>query len=347
MSRKRRGIFSYFIPLILAVAAAWAGPKFWRDSQPVHLNHPVTLEIEPGSGARGIALALEQSGVVRSRWTFLAWHFSRWPRPKLKAGEYQFDGDVSLSGAYGKLERGEVFYHELTIPEGLNLFEIGDIVEKSGLASRKDFVAAAHNAALISDIAPHAANLEGFLFPDTYRFTRHATAAAMVQAMVARFRQVVAALTKNEKLPPGRELEVVTLASLVEKETGKSSERPLVAGVFQKRLTMGMPLQCDPTVVYAAILAGYQGEHGYRGRIYASDLKRVSPYNTYVNRGLPPGPVANPGLAALEAAYRPAATDFLYFVADTDGGHVFSRTLAEHERQVQAYRRKVAQHAHG
>lgn len=207
-------------------------------------------------------------------------------------------------------------------------------------------MAAAHNTALIADIAPQAQSLEGFLFPDTYRFALHTNAAAMVQAMVARFRQVFSSVTKglnnSPDLPPGRVLQIVTLASLVEKETGKTAERPLIAGVFQNRLGLGMPLQCDPTVVYAAIL-----ERKYRGRIYASDLRRASPYNTYVNRGLPPGPVANPGLAALEAAARPAPTDFLFFVADTDGGHVFARTLKEHARHVQTYRRKTAAHAHG
>jgi UPF0755 protein len=219
---------------------------------------------------------------------------------------------------------------------------VAEVVEQSGLAKGTDFVAAAHNAALIADIAPHAQSLEGFLFPDTYRFTLHTNAPMIVQAMVARFRQVFHSLAKEEVLPPSRVLEIVTLASLVEKETGKTSERPVIAGVFQNRLGLGMPLQCDPTVVYAAIL-----ERAYRGRIYASDLRRASPYNTYVNRGLPPGPVANPGLAALEAAAKPARTDFLYFVADTDGGHVFARTLAEHTRHVQAYRRKTSPRAHG
>jgi UPF0755 protein len=340
--RKFSGMSSGLLLVVLALAIYLGGQAAWQAAQPARLEHPVTIEIAAGSGAQGVAAALADSGVLRSPWPFLAWHYLRWPRAKLKAGEYRFAGEVSVADAYGKLARGEFFYHTLTIPEGYNLFDVAEVVEQSGLASGKDFVAAAHNAGLIADIAPHAPSLEGFLFPDTYRFALHTSAPAIVQAMVARFRQVISTVTKGQNLPPGRVLEIVTLASLVEKETGKSAERPLVAGVFQNRLTMGMPLQCDPTVVYAAIL-----ERAYRGRIYASDLRRVSPYNTYVNRGLPPGPVANPGLAALEAAARPARTGFLYFVADTDGGHSFSRTLAEHQRHVQAYRRKASAHAHG
>jgi UPF0755 protein len=327
---------------LAALALYFAGRAVWQAAQPTHLEHPVIVEIAAGSGAQGVAATLADTGILRSRWPFLAWHFLRWPHAKLKAGEYRFEGDVSIGEAYRKLARGDVFYHSLTIPEGFNLFDVADVVEQSGLATGKDFVAAAHNAALIADLAPQAQSLEGFLFPDTYHFALHTNAQTIVQTMVTRFRQVFSKLTKGEDLPPSRALQLVTLASLVEKETGKASERPVIAGVFQNRLGLGMPLQCDPTVVYAAIL-----QSAYRGRIYASDLRRASPYNTYVNRGLPPGPVANPGLAALEAAARPTRTDFLYFVADTDGGHTFSRTLAEHQRHVQAYRRKTSAHAHG
>jgi len=340
--KRRNRLKSSGLLLAGLALAVYLAQGVWQAAQPAHLEHPVIVEIVVGSGAQGVAAKLEESGILRSRWPFLAWHYLRWPRATLKAGEYRFEGDVSIGDAHGKLARGEFFYHTLTIPEGYNLFEAAEVVGQSGLAKAQDFVAAAHNAALIADIAPHAQNLEGFLFPDTYRFALHTNAQIIVQAMVTRFRQVFSSLTKGEDLPPGRVLQVVTLASLVEKETGKAAERPLVAGVFQNRLVLGIRLQCDPTVVYAAIL-----ERAYRGRIYASDLRRASPYNTYVSRGLPPGPVANPGLAALEAAVRPARTDFLYFVADTDGGHVFARTLAEHTRHVQAYRRKVSARAHG
>ena len=342
MRRRNRGKFSGLMLAVLALAIYLGGQAVWQAAQPARLDRPVIVEIAPGSGAQGIAATLQNSGILRSPWPFLAWHYLRWPRAKLKAGEYRFEGEVTVAGVYGKLARGEFFYHSLTIPEGFNLFDVADAVEQSGLAKAQDFLAAAHNTTAIADIAPHAKTLEGFLFPDTYRFTRQTSAAQMAQTMVARFHQVFKSVAQGQELPPSRILEIVTLASLVEKETGKTSERPVVASVFQNRLGLGMPLQCDPTVVYAALL-----ERAYRGNIYASDLKRASPYNTYVNRGLPPGPVANPGRAALEAALRPASTDFLYFVADTEGGHIFARTLAQHNRNVQAYRRKTAAHAHG
>jgi UPF0755 protein len=342
MKRRNRWKFSGLTLAVLALAIYLGGQAVWQAAQPARLDRPVIVEIAPGSGAQGIAATLQNSGILRSPWPFLAWHYVRWPRAKLKAGEYRFEGEVTVASVHGKLARGEFFYHTLTIPEGFNLFDVADAVEQSGLAKAEDFLAAAHNTTAIADIAPHAKTLEGFLFPDTYRFTRQTSAAQMAQTMVVRFRQVFKSVAQGQELPPSRILEIVTLASLVEKETGKTSERPVVASVFRNRLGLGMPLQCDPTLVYAALL-----ERAYRGNIYASDLKRASPYNTYVNRGLPPGPVANPGRAALEAALRPASTDFLYFVADTEGGHIFARTLAQHNRNVQAYRRKTSAHAHG
>jgi UPF0755 protein len=313
--------------------------------EPVHLGSTVILELTPGTGTQGIAAQLETAGVLRSRWPFLAWHLAKLrSRPKLKAGEYRFEGMVGFRDVYNKIVRGEILYHPVSVPEGFNLYDVAAAVDRSGLAKADDFLAAARNTALISDLAPGASSLEGFLFPDTYLFSRHTSASQMVQTMVARFRKVYGEVGKGDDALPGRVLAVVTLASLVEKETGKPEERPVVAGVFRNRLERGMALQCDPTVVYAALLAG-----SYRGTIYASDLRRSSPYNTYVARGLPPGPVSNPGRAALEAAVRPARTDFLYFVADSDGGHVFSRTLAEHNRRVTSYRRRQngSAHAHG
>jgi UPF0755 protein len=345
MRRRRRPALSFLVLALVLLGAYFGGKAGWQAAQPTHLSHPVIVEIAAGGGAQGVATALADSGVLRSPWPFLAWHYLRWPRAKLKAGEYLFEGDLTIANVYAKIAHGDFYYHTLTVPEGYNLFDIAEVVEQSGLASAKDFIAAAHNTASIADIAPHAQTLEGFLFPDTYRFTRQANAQAMVQAMVGRFRQVFSSVAKGvgrQELPPARILEIATLASLVEKETGKPAERPLIAGVFMNRLAIGMPLQCDPTVVYAAIL-----DRAYRGNIYASDLRRASPYNTYVNRGLPPGPVANPGRAALEAAADPAHTAFLYFVADTGGGHIFARTLAEHNRNVQAYRRKMSTRAHG
>jgi UPF0755 protein len=222
-------------------------------------------------------------------------------------------------------------------------------VEAAGLGSREAFLAAERSqTGLIADLAPNATSLEGYLFPDTYRFGRHATPEQMVAAMVRRFRQVAVqvGLMDNVDLSAGSRLQVVNLpqivilASLVEKEVNQDSERALVAGVFSNRLAQGIPLATDPSVIYAALLEGR-----YRGAIYASDLESTSPYNTYRHAGLPPGPIANPGVAALNAALAPAHTDYLYFVADAEGHSRFSATLKEHTEQVEAYRRALHQAA--
>jgi UPF0755 protein len=221
------------------------------------------------------------------------------------------------------------------VPEGYNIFDIAQAVESAGLSSRAAFLAAARGqTALISDLSPNAPSLEGFLFPDTYRFSRHTTPAQMVAAMVHRFRQVGPQLDLGNA--PENISRTVTLASLVEKEVKRDSERTLVAGVFTNRLARNMPLATDPSVIYAALLDGR-----YRGTIYASDLQNSSAYNTYRHTGLPPGPICNPGIAALKAAVSPAHTDYLYFVADAQGRSRFSATLKEHAQQVQDYRRAL------
>ena len=191
---------------------------------------------------------------------------------------------------------------------------------------------ATEEAGRIADLHPSARDLEGYLFPDTYHIASHTGAAEIVQAMVNRFRQVYSSLEQDSGKRSVQE--VVILASLVEKETPAPEERPLVAAVFYNRLRGNMALQCDPTVIYAAILEGR-----YDGTIRQSLLNSPSPYNTYVHQGLPPGPIANPGKASLRAALHPASADYLYFVADANGGHTFSRTLADHNRAVSLYRR--------
>ena len=325
-----------FVLILLIVALGIAAWWLRRESRPVTLRAPVLVDIAPGTGATGIAARLVSSGVLRSRWPFLAWHFLRPTRQILQAGEYQFSGQISPFQVYGKLVRGDIHYYVLTIPEGYNIFEAAGVVGRSGLASADAFLEAARDPTAVADLAPGVDTLEGFLFPDTYRFPRHVTARQIAQTMVARFRRVYAQLARLHGQRGSHVREMVTMASLVEKETGKPDERALVAGVYQNRLDRGVLLQCDPTVVYAAILAGR-----YRGTIYQSDLKRDHPYNTYMRSGLPPGPVANPGRTALEAALSPSLTGYLYFVSDAEGGHVFSRTLAEHNRRVSAYRQKM------
>lgn len=291
---------------------------------------PVLLDIPRGTRTGEIARQLEQVGAIRSRWTFLGLHLLR-PGNSLKAGEYAFERPASTWEVLGKLIRGEVSYQVLTIPEGHNRFEIADVVAAQGFSTREEFLQATEDESVVADLNPQAKDLEGFLFPDSYHFPRHARPAQIVRAMVARFRQVYADLQiASSERPIG---EIVTLASLVEKETALAKERALIAGIFYNRLRRGVALQCDPTVLYAAMLANRS-----MGRIRKSDLSFPSPYNTYRNRGLPPGPIANPGRASLRAALEPAATDYLYFVANAEGGHTFSKTLAEHNVAVAQFR---------
>lgn len=297
------------------------------------------VEVVPGMGTRAIGVMLAQHGIIRSQYAFDIWHLVR--GGTLKAGEYQFVQPAALPAVYNRIVRGDVYTRTVTIPEGYNLFDIAQAVEDAQLGSKDRFLAAAsQDVALIADLDPTAKTLEGYLFPDTYRFPRRLTPQQMLAAMVRRFRQNSAAIGLT-----GNYHHVVTLASLVEKETPVAADRPLVASVLQNRLAKDMPLMTDPTVIYAAML-----EKRYRGTIYQSDLKRDSAYNTYRHTGLPPGPICSPGTASLQAAMHPAESQFLYFVADpAAAGHSrFASTLEEHERNVTAYRQglKSLQGAH-
>jgi UPF0755 protein len=294
------------------------------------------VDIAPGTGTPAIAAQLQRAGAIRSRYAFLLLRVLK--HGKLLAGEYRFDHPAPATEVYARIVRGDVYTVPLTIPEGYNIFDIAQAVDDAGLVPRDQFLTAErNNTALIADLAPHAASLEGYLFPDTYRFPHHVTSQQILTAMVRRFRKVAAQIGLTSSLEPRTSnlAATVTLASLIEKEVSQDSERPLVASVFANRLAQNIPLATDPSVIYAALLAGR-----WRGTIYASDLQFDSPYNTYLHAGLPPGPICNPGLAALKAALSPAQTNYLYFVADADseGRSVFSATLAEHAAQVQAYR---------
>src|SRR5712671_1274889 len=293
----------------------------------------VYVDIPRGASQRTIARMLSQNGVVRGRLAFEALSRSR-KRRTLEAGEYFFDHPVTSFEVFDTLANGRVYVKELVVPEGFTMFDIADLAASEGFLARDEFLAAARDPSPIRDLAPDAPSLEGFLFPATYEFPRHITGKDMTAAMVKRFKQVWGALpAAGESTAHKPVQDVVTLASLVERETPRPEERPHVAGVFENRLRIGQPLQCDPTVAYAMTLAG-----AYSGKLDGGDLHFSSPYNTYRNRGLPPGPIANPGEAALRAALGPPPTDDLYFVANTEGGHFFSKTLEEHNQNVARYR---------
>lgn len=331
-TRRISGTGVWLLLLALASAAGWYG------AMPTGPAEETFVEIATGSSSSAIATELEQAGVIRSRYAFDALRL--WKRGRLKAGEYRFAGAATVTSVYDRIARGDVYTISVTIPEGTNRFEIGKRLEQAGLGTEAGFVAATVNRReVIADMDRQATSLEGYLFPDTYRFGRRASESQMAEAMVHRFRVEASHLGLSSDYH-----RVVTLASLVEKETAVASERPLVASVLLNRLAKGMPLMTDPAVIYGLEVSGQ-----WRGTIYASDLSdatRDTAYNTYRHTGLPPGPISNPGAASLRAAMHPAATDYLYFVAagnDPQGQSRFAATLDEHHKNVAEYRQAVKQ----
>ena len=298
----------------------------------------VLVDIEPGTGAPRVAELLVEKGVLPHRLPFLLRYWVSRPSHTLKAGEYHFNRPLRPIDVYRKLVRGETVLYAVVIPEGSDRFDMARIFEETFGIRAEDFLHACAPPAAIHDLDPQAPSLEGYLFPDTYKFQHGVDSETIVAAMLARFRRILETRFPAELRRDPEELhEVVTLASMVEKETSLPDERPLIASVFAKRLHRGWLLQCDPTVVYASRLEGRSV-----GRILQNDLEIDSPYNTYLHVGLPPGPIASPGEASIRAALDPDPGEFLYFVSNNKGGHVFSKTLAEHERNVARYRRQVA-----
>ncbi len=313
--------------LLAALAAGFCGYVLKAPTGPTVETFVV---IPPHTGARQIASLLQNKGIIWNKYAFLAWRVYR--RGTLKAGEYRFDHPAAMTEVYARLQRGDVYTLAVTVPEGFNLFDTASAFAAARLTAAPEFLAGARaNVDLIADLDPKAVSLEGYLFPDTYRFPPAMSVREMQATMVKRFRQQSAALGLTTNLH-----DVVTLASLIEKETGAAKERGLVASVFVNRLARGMPLATDPSVIYGLLLSG-----SYRGTLYASDLKNDGAYNTYVRAGLPPGPICNPGTASLTAAAHPLASDYLYFVSDNAGHSRFAATLDEHNRNVALYRREL------
>jgi UPF0755 protein len=333
-NRKKRGLGAggFFLALFL-IALLAVGAAAWMIFTPFGPSTETFIDIAPGSSTTRIAQQLESAGVIRNQFAFDLW---RWVRKgKLKAGEYRFDHPTPLTDVYDRIARGDVYTVAVTVPEGASIFDVAARLEQAGIATRTEFLdQQARLAELVADIDPQAKTLEGYLFPDTYRFPRKTTPAQIAAAMVRQFRVEATAIGLKRNVH-----QVVTLASLVERESALDSERPLIASVFENRLAKHMPLMTDPSVIY-----GLEVKNEWRGAIHQSDLKRDTPYNTYVHAGLPPGPVANPGLPSLRAAMDPAQSKYLYFVAagaNPQGKSLFSTTLEEHTRNVSGYRRAV------
>jgi UPF0755 protein len=327
-----------FVALVLLVilgCGALAGMA-WTRLQAPYKGYTATeqfVQIPAGAGAAEIRERLVGAGVVQDGLTLrLALRWTGASRD-LQAGEYRFDRPMTAVEVVSKIARGDIYGQRITFPEGLTIRDMASLYESRGLGKARDFVQAARNTALIRDLDPAASDLEGYLFPDTYTVGRTAVASQLIESMVAGFRAAYPGDARQPgDQPPLTPRQLVTLASLIEKETGKSEERPIVSAVYRNRLRIGMGMQADPTVVYALQKAGR-----YDGNIRKEDLSINSPYNTYKYPGLPPGPIASPGKASLDAAVQPADADFLFFVSRNDGSHVFAKTLAEHNRNVQEF----------
>lgn len=325
----------WLVVLLLVAAVAATGVIYVRINQPYrgYDGSEQFVDIPPGAGSRAIGDRLVAAGVVRDDASYRAALWMSGQGRHLKAGEYRFDRAMTPFEAIDKIARGDVFVISLTFPEGLTIAEMAKLFESHGLGPARGFVTAAGDAEPIRALDPAARDLEGYLFPDTYALPRHTTAAQLMRLAVARFEHLFTPDLRRDAA--ARHLTVrqaVTLASIVEKEASRPDERPQIAGVYVNRLRLGMPLQCDPTVIYALQRAGK-----YTGNLRRDDLGFDSPYNTYRYPGLPPGPIASPGRASLEAAVHPAANEYLYFVSRNDGSHEFARTLDEHNRNVQKY----------
>jgi UPF0755 protein len=332
-------ILAALILLVLLAAAAAAG-FIWYSIEKPYGTIPADglyVDIPHGASSRAVAHILKKAGVIRNSFAF-EFYARRHPKRTLEAGEYLFDRPLAGKEVFWKLANGEVYEQPFTVREGETIFDIAHDLEAAKYMAAEEFLKSAQDPAEIKDLFPEARTLEGFLFPATYNLPKNAPAQELTGMMVRKFREALANVLPNrsegsDPLAPAI-ASMVTLASLVERETPKPDERPLVAGVFTNRLAKKMPLQCDPTVIYAL-----QMDDKYKGTLTLKDLRINSPYNTYVNRGLPPGPIGNPGEVALRAALHPAETDYLYFVANTQGGHFFAPTLAEHNKNVAKYHR--------
>jgi UPF0755 protein len=335
--------FAKMLLLLLFAAGGAAGYLWYCIEKPfaAYSSEGVFVDIPHGASSRGVARLLAKDGVVRNALAFEI-YARRHPKRSLQAGEYFFGHAASGKDVFWTIANGNVYERPFTVREGETMFDIARDLEDSKFLTADEFLAAAKNPEMIHDLAPQAKTLEGFLFPATYQLPRHPVAAELVAQMTQQFREHWSQIDPAKSDPTSEAhghplLSTITLASLVERETPKPEERLLVAGVFENRLKKGMLLQCDPTVIYALEQDGL-----YNGTLTGKDLHTDSPYNTYMHGGLPPGPIGNPGEISLRAALAPADTPYLYFVANTQGGHFFSATLAEHNQNVNRYHHLMA-----
>ena len=322
------------IVLILIVGVALAAGAFvaktFLSSTVSMVSTPIVIEVDPGQTLKSVSKKLQDMGAITDAQKFYWYGRLKGADKKIRVGEYAVAANMTPVEILRVIMSGKSLERPITVTEGMNIFEIAEVTHRQGMISREDFLAAAKNAALAKELTgENVTTLEGYLFPETYNITRFTNAEALLRMMVARFNDVYKDIPSSTM----SKADLVTLASIIEKETGAPEERPMISSVFHNRMKKGMRLQTDPTVVYGIFAATGQWDKN----ISRADLLNDTPYNTYTRSGLPPGPISNPGKEALIAASRPAQTDFLYFVSRNDGTHVFSGTYEAHNKAVQSF----------
>lgn len=323
----------------LAGAAAYGGARWLLDpAGPSGPQLPRTIDVPEGASLRHVAAMLEREQLIRSRWGFLLLAKLSLAERRIVAGEYELHAGLRPAEILSEFLSGHVVLHQITVPEGYTAAQIADLLGQKGLTDPVEFLRLVHDRDFIQTLSLDVTSLEGYLFPDTYRFARPMKPADIIGAMVGNLRQAFTpewrARAAEVKMSPHQ---VLTLASVIEKETSVEAERELISGVFHNRLRRRIPLQSDPTVIY--------GLRGFDGNLKKRDLAVASPYNTYRIVGLPPGPIANPGASSIRAALYPMPSRYLYFVSRNDGTHKFSSTLQEHNQAVDRYQRRPAREA--
>jgi len=319
--------------ILILFLASWFAFEFLNT--PKRPTDKILYEIESGEGANSLAEHLKEEGIIQKKTAFLLGHSLFYSQKTIKAGEYVFELPLSIQKILHIITEGKILLHSATIPEGLTRMEIANHLESLGFAERQVFMNTSEDTSTISDIDRDAQDLEGYLFPETYFFPKGVTTERIVFSMTAQFKDTFTKEWRRRAEEIGFTIrEIIILASLIEKETSLPDERPLVSAVFHNRLNIRMKLDCDPTIIYALKQDGQ-----FKDRLRTKDMQLDSPYNTYLYRGLPPGPIANPGKESIAAALYPADKDFLFFVAKNDGSHHFSSSFREHQNAVNTFQR--------
>ncbi len=320
------------ILILITIAISYFTLSYYIDTVP-SVKEDTIVSIPKGSGIEEISVTLMNSGVIANDKLFILYVIKEGFQDSLKAGEYEFNKGSTMSEVVRKIVSGDVLLYRVTIPEGLTVKEIAILLDRKGVVDEEEFITETKNKELITELlGPDAISLEGYLFPETYSYSRAPTAKELIVLMVERFKAVYEPLSQLRDKTDLSDEDVIILASIVEKETGAAKERPIISAVFQNRLRIGMKLDSDPTVIYG------MGEN-YNGNLTKKDLKEKTDYNTYVVKGLPPGPIANPGRDSIVAVLEPADVKYLYFVSKGDGTHHFSNSYREHQRAVNKYQK--------